>query len=103
MTPNTRQPGLMETTMNDTAFMPGEPGRDFAQRQRAGSPENKERRPAGTQAALDESIEKPLDENGGTRNLLRKQLYPELWLRAHYAVSGAFAAIIAAKLGMGSV
>jgi hypothetical protein len=94
---------LMEKTMNGTAFRPGEPGRDDpVPRHRAGFPESKERRPAGTQAALDENVDNPLDEDVGSRNRLREQSYPVRWLRGHYAVSGAFAAIIAAKLGMGS-
>jgi hypothetical protein len=87
--------------MDNDAFGPGEPGRDPAKQQRAGSPENKERCPAGTQAALRGNIEKPLDEDDGIRNRPREQSYPVRWLRAHYAVSGALAAVIAAEFGWG--
>jgi hypothetical protein len=92
----------MEKTMNDRAFEPGTSGQDDPiLPQRPGSPENKERRPAGTQAALDENVENPLDDDDGTRNRLREQTYPVRWLRAHYAVSGALAAIIAGEIGWG--
>jgi hypothetical protein len=87
--------------MDNDVFRQGEPGRDPAQRQRAGSPENEERRPAGTQAALDENVENPLDEDVGRRNSLREQSYPVRWLRAPSAVSGALAVIIAAEFGWG--
>jgi hypothetical protein len=87
--------------MDNDAFRPGEPGRDPAQRQRGGSSQNKERCLAGTQAALEENVENPLDEDVGSRNRLREQSYPVRWLRALYAVSGALAAIIAAEFGWG--
>ena len=88
--------------MNGRVFEPGTSGQDdFVLPQRPGSPENKERRPAGTQAALDENVENPLDDDNGTRGRLREQSYPVRWLRAHYAVSGSLAAIIAAELRLG--
>src|ERR1700730_4433132 len=77
----------MEKTM--TEFKPDESGRDDPiSRDRVRASENKERRPAGTQAALDVNIEKPLDEGDGTRNRARGQSYPKRWLRAHYAAEG---------------
>src|SRR6266851_2943227 len=47
----------MEKMMNGTRFRPDEPGKnDPVPWQRGGSPENKERRPAGTQAAPDTTL-----------------------------------------------
>jgi hypothetical protein len=73
--------------MNDRASEPGTSGQDDPiLPQRLGSPESKERRPAGTQAALDENVENPLDDQNNTRSRQREQPYPVRWLRAHYAV-----------------
>jgi hypothetical protein len=92
----------MEKTMNDREFEPAESGQDYSvPPQRPGSPQNKERRLTGPQAALDENVENPLDEEDVTRNRPREQSYPVRWLRAHYAVSGALAAIIAGEIGWG--
>jgi hypothetical protein len=94
----------MEKTMKEREFEPGESGQDDpVPPQRPGSPQNKERRPAGTQAALDENVENPLDDDNGTRSCQREQPYPVRWLRAHYAVSGSLAAIIAAEFGWGGL
>jgi hypothetical protein len=87
--------------MDDKESEPGEPGRDDpVPRHRARSPKNKERRQAGPRAAL---VETPLDESDSTRNRGREQSYPVRWLRTHYAVSGAFAAVIAGEFGWGGV
>ncbi len=81
----TSEPTLtsMGKTMDDIELRPDKPGEDDPlPRQRTGSPKNKERRPAGTQAALDADVEKPLDEGDGIRNRLRGQSHPVRWLRA---------------------
>jgi hypothetical protein len=84
--------------MAGRACAPGDAGPvDPVRSHYEGAPEGKERRPAGTQAALDENVENPLDEDVGSRNRLREQSYPVRWLRAH----GALALIIAAEFGWG--
>lgn len=88
--------------MHDREFESGESGKDDpVQRHRGRPPQHRKGHPVGTQATLDGNIEKPLDGNDTTRNSLQAEEYPIRWLRAHYPVSGAVAAIIAAELGMG--
>ena len=88
--------------MNHREFEPGEPGQgDPDPRQRPGTPRKEERRLTGPQAALDENVENPLDEDNDTRSRVQEQSYPVRWLRAHYALSGSLAAIIAAELRLG--
>jgi hypothetical protein len=88
--------------MQGRKFEPGESGwGDPAPQNREATPKNEERRQAFTPATLEENVEKPVDDGDGTRNRLQEQSYPERWLRAHYSVSGALAAIIAGEFGWG--
>lgn len=60
-----------------------------------------ERRQAGTPAALEENIDNAIEGRNGTGGQQRAQAYPIRWLVSHHAISPAFAAVIAAELGMG--
>ncbi len=72
---------------------------DPAPEHRGRTPKNEERQKDGFPAAPNENVENSLDQNDGTGHRLREKSYPARWLRAHYAISGALAAIIAAEFG----
>jgi hypothetical protein len=87
---------------DDRELEPVKAGWDnVTQRSRVGRAEQNERRPAGTQAAPDENIEKPLDGNDNTKTSPQGEAYLVRWLRTRYPVSAAIAGIIAAELGLG--
>ena len=89
--------------MNERDFGPAEPRQaGSVAGARTGPLENRERHSAGTRAALVKDIEKPLDRKDHSRKRLRWEACPTRGLRAHYALSGALAAVVAAELAMGS-
>jgi hypothetical protein len=88
--------------MYDRQFKPVKPGHGVPVPQnRGGIPKNEERRQAGTPATLEGNIDNTIDKSQDTGGRPGTQAYPARWLRAHYAISGAFAAIIAAEFGWG--
>ena len=87
--------------MQDRRSKPVDPGwGDPAPQNRGGTPKNEERRQAGTPATLEGYIDNTIDKNQDTGGRPGTQAYPR-WLREHYAISGALAAIIAAEFGWG--
>ena len=91
-----------EATMLGRKVEPGNPGCvDPAPQNRGGTAKNEERRQAGTPATLEGHIDNTIDRNQDTGGGPGRQPYPARWLRAHYAISGALAAIIAGEFGWG--
>ena len=87
--------------MHDTEFEPGITDWGDPQ-QRDGTPQNEARRKAGTPTAREGRIDKTIDGKD-TGNRARPQPYPVRRLVSRYSVSTAFAAVIAAELGMGGL
>jgi hypothetical protein len=92
-------PSLMETTMYSREFEAGITGGGDPQ-QRDGTPQNEARRQAGTLTTR-EGIDETIDEGKDTGNRPQAQPYAVRHLVSRYSVSAAFAAVIAAELGMG--
>jgi hypothetical protein len=91
-----------ETTMRDRQFEPVKSGQGVPVPQHCrGTRQNEERRQAGTPATLEGNIDNTIDKNQDTGGRPGTQAYPARWFRAHYAISGALAAIIAAEFGWG--
>jgi hypothetical protein len=88
--------------MDERRFAPVEPGpRVPVPQQRGESLKNEVRRQAGPPATHDQDIEKAFDIANGTGNRQRRQPYPVRVLKRRYALSGNFAAIVAAELRWG--
>jgi hypothetical protein len=90
----------MEAIMYGREVEPGITGWGEPQH-RNGTPESEARHQAGTLTARERSIDKAIDGNQDTGNQPQAQSYPVRHLVSRYSVSAAFAAIIAAELGMG--
>ena len=95
---------LLRTLRDDTEFRPGKPGRGVAvplHRGRASI--NKERRRAGTPTTLEENFRKKLNGEDDTEKPTRRQAHAHRWLKQRYGLSGNYAAVVAAELGLGGV
>jgi hypothetical protein len=87
--------------MQSRRFKPVAPGQaDSAPQHRGGTPENEERRQAGTPATLEGNIDNAIDGQQNTVNGAQAQGHAVRWLVAHYSISANVAEIIANELGM---
>jgi hypothetical protein len=84
--------------MDERRFAPVEPGpRVPVPQHRGGTLKSEERRQAGPPATLDQGIEKAFDITENTRKDRQRQAYPIRVLKRRYALSGSYAAIVAAE------